>query len=81
MTGKNLTAEEQANLWLHKVIDEVHPLFKSISDEELIEDYEDHGVFTRDFLHKNGKKFRMKWRVYYGTPETVRTVFEPATQI
>lgn len=63
---------------LHNIIDELHPLFKPISDEQFIEDNDDHGVFTRDFLHQNGKKFRMKWRVYYGTPETVRTEFEPA---
>lgn len=66
---------------LHNIIDELHPLFKPISDEQFIEDNNDHGVFTRDFLHENGKKFRMKWAVYYGTPETVRTVFEPAIQI
>jgi hypothetical protein len=66
---------------LHSIIDEIHPLFKAISDEEMIEDHKDHGVFTRDFLHKNGKKFRMNWRVYYGTPETVKTVFGPAIEI
>jgi len=33
------------------------------------------------FCIKTGKNFRMKWRVYYGTPETVRTVFEPAEQL
>jgi hypothetical protein len=81
MTDKNLTAEEQVNLWLHKIIDEVHPLFTAISDERHVLDSDTFGIFTRDFLHKNGKKFRMAWRVYYGTPETVRTVFEPAIQI
>ena len=69
------------NKHLNDIIDEIHPLFKSISDEELIETHSDHGVYTRDFLHKNRKKFRMKWRVYYGTPETVVTVFEPAIQL
>lgn len=64
--------------YLHQIIDEIHPLFRTISDEEMVEDYEDHGVFTRDFIHENGKVFRMKWKVYYGTPDTVRTVFEPA---
>ena len=63
---------------LHSIIDELHPLFTPISDEEMIEHQEDHGVYTRDFLHKTGKKFRMKWNVYYGTPETDRTEFEPA---
>lgn len=43
--------------------------------------HENHGMFTRDFRHMNGKKFRMCWRVYYGTPETVKTVFEPAVEI
>ena len=66
---------------LHNIIDELHPLFKAITDEELIEDHKDHGVFTRSFLHKTGKKFSIKWRVYYGTPETVKTIFEPAVQI
>lgn len=66
---------------LHDIIDENHPLFKAISDEEMVDGHEDYGVFTRDFLHENGKKFRMKWRVYYGTPETVKTEFEPAVEI
>ena len=66
---------------LHSIIDELHPLFRSISDEKMIEDYPNYGVFTRDFLHINGKKFRMKWRVYYGNPQTVKTVFEPAVEI
>jgi hypothetical protein len=66
---------------LHNIIDEVHPLFRATSDEEMIEDHEDHGVFERSFLHQTGKRFLMRWKVYYGTPETVRTVFEPATQI
>lgn len=67
--------------YLHQIIDELHPLFAAISDEEMLDNYEDHGIFTRDFRHKNGKKFRMRWRVYYGTPETVKTVFEPATEL
>lgn len=66
---------------LHSIIDELHPLFTPISDEQFIENHDDHGVFTRDFLHDTGKKFRMTWRVYFGTPETVRTVFEPAVEI
>jgi hypothetical protein len=66
---------------LNDIIDQRHPLFTPISDEEMVEDYEDHGVFERSFLHKTGKQFLMRWRVYYGTPETVRTIFEPATEI
>ncbi len=66
---------------LHSIIDELHPLFTAISDEELVDDTVEYGIFTRIFAHKTGKTFRMKWRVYYGTPETVRTVFEPAEQL
>lgn len=69
------------NQHLHSIIDELHPLFTPISDEQFIENNDDHGVFTRDFLHQNGKKFRMKWRVYFGTPETVRTEFDTAEVI
>lgn len=67
--------------YLHQIVDELHPLFSAISDEEMLDNYEDHGIFARDFRHMNGKKFRMRWRVYYGTPETVRTVFEPVIEI
>lgn len=66
---------------MHQIIDDLHPLFTPISDEQFIENHDDHGVFTRDFLHETGKKFRMQWRVYYGTPETVRTEFDPAEVI
>jgi hypothetical protein len=66
---------------MHRIIDEIHPLFTAISDEHMVDEQHDYGIYTRDFLHKNGKKFRLRWCVYYGTPETVRTVFEPAVQI
>lgn len=66
---------------LNDIIDETHPFFTPISDEEMVDDCTDHGVFERSFLHQSGKRFLMRWRVYYGTPETVRTVFEPATKI
>lgn len=66
---------------MHQIIDDLHPLFTPISDEQFIENHDDHGVFARDFLHETGKKFRLTWRVYYGTPETVRTEFDPAEVI
>lgn len=68
------TVEEQ----LHKIIDEIHPLFTPISDEECIDESTTFGTFVRMFLHENGNKYRMKWHVYYGTPKTVKTIFEPA---
>jgi hypothetical protein len=72
----------QIDIYLHQIIDELHPLFTAISDEEMVERWgDDYGVYIRDFLHKTGKKFRMKWRIYYGTPETVVTIFEPAVEI
>lgn len=69
---------------LHNIIDEIHPLFKAITDEKMIADHNEdpfYRDYQRTFLHKNGKKFKMKWRVYDGTPETVKTVFEPAEQV
>lgn len=62
---------------LNQIIDQTHPLFSPISDEECVEDNKDYGVFERSFLHETGDRFLMRWRVYYGTPDTVRTVFEP----
>jgi hypothetical protein len=61
---------------LHSIIDELHPGYVPASDEGLIEDYEDHGVFERSFLHLTGKVSTIRWKVYYGTPETVVTVFD-----
>lgn len=81
MTSASIEAKKTIEGYLHQIIDENHPLFKAISDEEMVVDHSDYGVFTRDFLHTTGKKFRMRWRVYYGTPETVVTIFEPAVQI
>ena len=72
---------DQIDVYMNQIIDEIHPMFKSISDETMISDNADHGVFSRDFIHNNGKKFRMEWSVYYGTPETVQTIFEPAIEL
>lgn len=77
MTNKVVTAET----YLHRIIDGVHPSFIAVSDEEIIEDNNEEPFYVdyqRDFLHSSGKKFQLNWRVYDGTPETVRTVFHPA---
>ncbi len=77
MTNTVVTAET----YLNQIIDEIHPLFRAVSDEEIIWDSNEEPFYVdyqRDFLHSNGKKFQLKWRVYDGTPETVRTVFHPA---
>ena len=77
MTNKVVAVET----YLHQIIDGIHPLFRAVTDEEIIEDHNEEPFYTdyqRDFLHSNGKKFQLKWRVYDGTPETVKTVFHPA---
>ena len=80
MTNKVVAVET----YLHQIIDGIHPLFRAVTDEEIIEDHNEEPFYIdyqRDFLHSNGKKFQLKWRVYDGTPETVRTVFHPAEVI
>jgi|TARA_R110000782_G_scaffold159856_2_gene251936 hypothetical protein len=76
---------EFVQMQLNSIIDQTHPLFTAITDEELVEDNQDHGVFERSFLHETGKRFAMRWRVYYGsatgTPEAARVVFEPAVTL
>lgn len=67
--------------YMHQIVDEMHPLFTAVSDENMVEHYGDRGVFERQFEHQNGKTFLMRWTVYFGSPETVRTVFEPAKEI
>ncbi len=80
--GKNMTnTVVTVETYLHQIIDEIHPLFRAVSDEEIIEDNNEEPFYIdyqRDFLHNNGKRFQLKWRVYDGTPETVKTVFYPA---
>lgn len=75
------SAQEIINGYLNQIIDEIHPLFTAISDEVMVENNKDYGVFQREFAHTMGKKFLMKWSVYYGTPETVKTVFHPAVEL
>ena len=77
-----MNPDEIINKILNDIIDENHPNFVAVSDEEMIEDNEDHGVFTRIFdCISSNNRYLMKWRVYFGTPETVKTVFEPAVLI
>jgi len=61
---------------LHYIIYELHQGYVPTSDEELIEDFDDHGVFERSFMYITGKVSTIRWSVYYGTPETVVTVFD-----
>jgi DNA/RNA-binding domain of Phe-tRNA-synthetase-like protein len=66
---------------MNEIIDELNPNYKPTSDEELIDMQDDRGVYQRSFRHRNGPEFLVKWAVYYGTPETVRTVFESVEEL
>jgi hypothetical protein len=66
---------------MNEIIDELNPNYKPVTDEELIETSDNSGVFQRVFKHKTGSEFLLKWTVYYGTPETVRTVFHPVEEL
>lgn len=69
------------NWYLNQIIDELNPNFKALSDEVTVDLNETYGTYERIFTRPDGSKFKMKWRVYHGTPETVRTEFEPAIAI
>jgi len=60
---------------LTEIIDELNPDYTPCTDETCIHMQEDHGVYQRGFEHRNGNKFLIEWTVWYGTPETVKTVF------
>lgn len=64
------------NQLFHRIIDELHNDYKPISDEEQVSEFDDHGIFQREFMHTSGQKYLLRWSVWYGTPETVRTTFE-----
>jgi len=74
--NSTLNGEILTEKLLHNIIDELHPEYVPTSDEDLIEDYEDFGIFERSFMHISGKVLKIRWSVYYGTPETVVTVFD-----
>jgi hypothetical protein len=66
---------------LNEIIDELNPNYRAVTDEELIETHDDRGIYQRVFKHKKGQEFLLKWTVFYGTPETVRTVFEAVEEM
>lgn len=73
-----MNAAETIQKMLEDIIDGNNVLFKPITDEETIENTDEYSYYTRTFSHANGKKYKMKWKTYHGTPETVKTIFEPA---
>ena len=73
---------KKINKIFHDMIDGLNPNVSPISDEFLLESDSKSGLYYRDFhSHTTGKNCRMKWRVYYGTPETVVTIFEKPLEL
>lgn len=66
---------------MNEIIDELNPNYVPTSDERLIQLNDDNGVYQRSFKHRKGPEFMVTWTVYYGTPETVRTVFESVEEL
>ena len=66
---------------LNKIIDEVHPLFTAISDEEVLRSDGESVTYTRNFLHENGKKFQVVWTVNVTEDGEVETIFHPAVTL
>ena len=66
---------------MNDIIDELNPNYKPTSDERLIRVNDDSGVYQRSFKHRKGPEFMVTWTVYYGIPETVRTVFESVEEL
>ncbi len=72
---------DKIDVVMNEIIDELNPNYKPTSDEDIIEQQNEYGVYQRSFRHRNGSEFLVKWTVYYGTPETVRTVFETIEEL
>ena len=60
-----------------QIIDGLHPDFKPISDEKVLYIDDESGHYEREFKNtKNGKFWVLRWKVIFGTPETVKTLFD-----
>jgi hypothetical protein len=67
---------------LEMIVDGLHPFYSPTSDEECGECDDEKGEFYRKFKHtKSGREYLLSWTVYFGTPETVRTVFHAPEEI
>jgi hypothetical protein len=62
---KNSTNKEKINTWLHMIIEETHPLFDAVGGEVVMEHMNDGTLYSRVFVHKNGKYFLMKWKRFF----------------
>ena len=61
---------------LNEIIDCLDPKYEPISDEELVFETDEYGEYQRLFSYKKESDFLVKWIVYYGNPDTVKTVFK-----
>lgn len=76
-----MTNTESSYSVLHEIIDCMHPHYTPITDETLVDDSKMFGVFERAFKHSSGVAYSLRWKVYYGTPETVLTVFDSINEM
>jgi hypothetical protein len=60
---------------MHQIIDCLNPEYFPVTDELQIEEHDTYGKFIRSFK-KGDRVIDIQWRVEYGTPQTVKTVFE-----
>ena len=66
---------------LNEIIDELNPNYIPVTDEECVTMEEDHGIYQRVFKHRKGSEFLLKWTVWYGNPDTVKTIFHPVEEL
>lgn len=69
------------DLELNNIIDCLNPAWTPLTDEYIVQDSDESGLFTRSFKNRDEGAYALFWRVYYGTPETVKTVFEDIQRI
>ena len=64
-----------SNKQLNDIIDCLNPDWVPITDEYMVRNDRTSGLFTRAFKTTSGTS-SLFWRVHFGTPKTVKTVFE-----
>ena len=70
-----------SNIQLNDIIDCLNPDWVPITDEYMIRNNKTSGFFTRGFKTKEKGSYSLFWRVDFGSPETVKTVFEDLQRI
>lgn len=72
--------KEMSDLELNNIIDCLNPNWVPITDEYMTKSNKISGWFARGFKSPEGS-YTIHWRVDFGTPETVKTVFEGMQRI